>query len=70
MIGAQRLVGASEVVLRAPGRGRSSRGYYRRVGVVAVLAAALLAALGVLMAVGPWGREWGWRRLRLRVRLG
>jgi VCBS repeat-containing protein len=53
MIGAQRLVGASKVVLRAPAHGRSSRGYYRRFGVVAVLGAALLAALAVLMAVGP-----------------
>jgi hypothetical protein len=53
MIGAQRFVGASEVVLRAAARGRSSRGYYQRLGMVAVLAAALLAAVGVLMAVAP-----------------
>ena len=52
MIGAQRLVGASKVVLRAAARGRSSRGYYRRLGVVTALA-ALFAAVGVLMAVGP-----------------
>jgi hypothetical protein len=53
MIGPQRLVGASEVVLRAPALGRSNRGYHRRLGVVAALAAALLAAVAVLMAVGP-----------------